>query len=98
MVKQKIQNIYTALRPSERKVADYIFSYQGGADSLLIEELAREAGVSQPTVVRFVKAVGYQSFRDFKYAMLQDEIRNQGEDKDGGIGLYGFRLSASDRL
>ena len=97
MVKQKIQNIYAALRPSERKVADYIFSYQGKAGELLIEELAREAKVSQPTVVRFVKAVGYKSFKDFKYAMLQDEMRERAEEKEE-IGLYGFRLSGKDRL
>ena len=48
MMRQKIQNIYAALRPSERKVADYILSYQGKAGELLIEELAREAKVSQP--------------------------------------------------
>ena len=98
MVKQKIQNIYAALRPSERKVADYIFSYQGKAGELLIEELAREAEVSQPTVVRFVKAVGYKSFKDFKYAMLQDEMRERAEEKEEEIGLYGFRLSGKDRL
>ena len=98
MVKQKIQNIYAALRPSERKVADYILSCQVKAGELLIEELAREAKVSQPTVVRFVKAVGYKSFKDFKYAMLQEEIRERAEGKEEEIGLYGFRLSSKDRL
>lgn len=95
MVKQKIQNIYAALRPSERKVADYILSYKGKAGDLLIEELAKEAKVSQPTVVRFVKAAGYSSFRDFKYEMIQDETRKMAEGREEEIGLYGFRLSSS---
>lgn len=98
MVKQKIQNIYAALRPSERKVADYILSYKGKAGDLLIEELAKEAKVSQPTVVRFVKAAGYSSFRDFKYEMIQDETRKMAEGREEEIGLYGFRLSSSDKL
>lgn len=98
MVKQKIQNIYAALRPSERKVADYIISYKGKAGDLLIEELAKEAKVSQPTVVRFVKAAGYSSFRDFKYEMIQDETRKMAEGREEEIGLYGFRLSSSDKL
>lgn len=98
MVKQKIQNIYAALRPSERKVADYILSYKGKAEDLLIEELAKEAKVSQPTVVRFVKAAGYSSFRDFKYEMIQDETRKMAEGREEEIGLYGFRLSSSDKL
>lgn len=98
MMRQKIQNIYAALRPSERKVADYILSYQGKAGELLIEELAREAKVSQPTVVRFAKAVGYKSFREFKYAMMQEEMRERTEGREEEIGLYGFRLSSKDRL
>ena len=98
MVKQKIQNIYAALRPSERKVADYILSYKGKAGDLLIEELAKEAKVSQPTVVRFVKAAGYSSFRDFKYEMIQDETRKMAEGREEEIGLYGFRLSCIDKL
>lgn len=98
MMRQKIQNIYAALRPSERKVADYILSYQGKAGELLIEELAREAKVSQPTVVRFAKAVGYKSFREFKYAMMQEEMRERTEGREEEIGLYGFRHSSKDRL
>lgn len=98
MVKQKIRNIYAALRPSERKVADYILSYKGKAGDLLIEELAKEAKVSQPTVVRFVKAAGYSSFRDFKYEMIQDETGKMAEGREEEIGLYGFRLSSSDKL
>ena len=98
MVKQKIRNIYAALRPSERKVADYILSYRGKAGDLLIEELAKEAKVSQPTVVRFVKAAGYSSFRDFKYEMIQNETRKMAEGREEEIGLYGFRLSSSDKL
>ena len=98
MMRQKIQNIYAALRPSERKVADYILSYQGKAGELLIEELAREAKVSQPTVVRFAKAVGYKSFREFKYAMMQEEMRERTEGREEELGLYGFRLSSKDGL
>lgn len=98
MMRQKIQNIYAALRPSERKVADYILSYQGKAGELLIEELAREAKVSQPTVVRFAKAVGYKSFREFKYAMMQEEMRERTEGREEELGLYGFCLSSKDRL
>ena len=98
MMRQKIQNIYAALRPSERKVADYILSYQGKAGELPTEERAREAKVSQPTVVRFAKAVGYKSFREFKYAMMQEEMRERTEGREEEIGLYGFRLSSKDRL
>lgn len=96
-VKIKIQQIYAGLRPSEQKVADYILRYEGKASKLLMETLASETGVSQPTVIRFVKAAGYEGFKDFKYALVQEEAKEQPQD-DEKIGLYGFPLSKKDRL
>lgn len=91
-VKIKIQQIYAGLRPSEQKVADYILSYEGKASRLLMETLALETGVSQPTVIRFVKAAGFEGFKDFKYALVREEAKEQPED-NAKIGLYGFPLS-----
>ena len=96
-VKIKIQQIYAGLRPSEQKVADYILSYEGKASRLLMETLALETGVSQPTVIRFVKAAGFEGFKDFKYALVREEAKEQPEDNEK-IGLYGFPLSKKDRL
>lgn len=96
-IKLRIRQIYPKLRPSEQKVADYILSYRDSARNLLIEEVAGKTGVSQPTVVRFVKAAGYQGFKDFKYALVQEEARGEPEERDS-IDLYGFTLSRADRL
>ena len=95
-VKIKIQQIYAGLRPSEQKVADYILEYEGKASKLLMETLAQETGVSQPTVIRFVKAAGYEGFKDFKYALVQEEAKEQPEASDK-ISLCGFQLSKKDR-
>ena len=95
-MRRKIESVYGSLRPSERKAADYLLEYRGRAGDLLMEELAGAAGVSQPTVMRFVKALGYSGFREFKYALVQEEAR--GQRKEGEIELYGFQLSSRDRL
>ena len=55
-IKLHIRQIYPNLRPSEQKVADYILEYTDSARNLLVEEVAEKTGVSQPTVIRFVKA------------------------------------------
>ena len=78
-------------------MADYILQYEGKASKLLMETMAQETGVSQPTVIRFVKAAGYEGFKDFKYALVQEEAKEQPEDS-GKAGLYGFPLSRKDRL
>ena len=62
---EKVQTAYTALRPSEKNVADYLLAYRGRPGDLLMEELSRDAKVSQPTIVRFVKALGYKGFQRF---------------------------------
>ncbi len=97
LVKIRIRQIYAGLRPSEQKVADYILQYEGKASKLLMETVAQETGVSQPTVIRFVKAAGYEGFKDFKYALVQEEAKEQPEDSEKA-GLYGFPLSRKDRL
>lgn len=97
LVKIRIRQIYAGLLPSEQKVADYILQYEGKASRLLMETVAQETGVSQPTVIRFVKAAGYEGFKDFKYALVQEEAKEQPEDS-GKAGLYGFPLSRKDRL
>ena len=82
-MRRKIESVYGSLRPSERKAADYLLEYRGRAGDLLMEELAGAAGVSQPTVMRFVKALGYSGFREFKYALVQEEARGQRSSSMG---------------
>lgn len=97
-IRFRIRQIYPHLRPSEQKVADYILGYTRSARTLLVEEVAEKTGVSQPTVIRFVKAAGFQGFRDFKYALMQEEAREDPEEENGSIDLYGFQISRTDPL
>lgn len=97
-IRRKIQTAYTALRPSEKKVADYLLAYRGRPGDLLMEELSRDAKVSQPTIVRFVKALGYKGFKDFKYAMIEEELLSEHREENGNIELYGFKLTSQDKL
>ena len=100
-IKLYIRQIYPNLRPSEQKVADYILEYTDSARNLLVEEVAEKTGVSQPTVIRFVKAAGFEGFKDFKYALMQEEAKkgakeaSQNPDK---IDLYGFQILRTDPL
>ena len=57
---------HSELRKSERKVADYILQQPDQVIHLRIVDLAQQAGVSEPTVVRFCRAIGCDGFQDFK--------------------------------
>ena len=68
---QTISDTLTDLRKSERKVADFVLNNLMQVIRMRIVDLAQEANVSEPTVVRFCRAVGCQGFQDFKLALAQ---------------------------
>tara|TARA_B110000879_G_scaffold188460_1_gene251138 strand:+ start:92 stop:940 length:849 start_codon:yes stop_codon:yes gene_type:complete len=68
---QTISDTLVNLRKSERKVAEYVLKEPLGVIRMRIVDLAQQAGVSEPTVVRFCRAVGCHGFQDFKLALAQ---------------------------
>ena len=70
----KIQDRYTSLSRNQRKVADYISNDRMAASFDSITELSRKIGVSEASLVRFAKQLGYKG-----YPGLRKEL--QGEYK-----------------
>jgi len=68
---QSISDCLHELRKSERKVADFVLKNPLKVIRMRIVDLAKEAAVSEPTVVRFCRAVGCHGFQDFKLALAQ---------------------------
>lgn len=68
---RQIENNLESLRPSERKVADYVLANAEDVIHMRIVDLAAVANVSEPTVVRFCRAIGCGGFQAFKLAMAQ---------------------------
>ena len=54
------------LRKSDRRVAEHILSNPQAALGATVAETARQAHVSEPTVMRFCAALGFDGFQDFK--------------------------------
>ena len=52
-----IKSGYEKLRTSEKKAADYILEHLKEVREMPMEKLARNSGVSQPTVVKMAKAL-----------------------------------------
>ncbi|MGX8679226.1 MAG: MurR/RpiR family transcriptional regulator [Sphaerochaetaceae bacterium] len=74
------------LRASEVKVAKCILSDPDSVIHSSISELADKAGVSDPTVLRFCRALGFNGFQDFKIHLAQSlipQIKNIHEAVDG---------------
>jgi RpiR family carbohydrate utilization transcriptional regulator len=67
----RIETVRPSLRKSERRVADLVLAKPNSAVSLSIGAVADQAGVSQPTVARFCRALGCAGFKDFKLRLAQ---------------------------
>jgi DNA-binding MurR/RpiR family transcriptional regulator len=72
----RIRTLKPSLTPSEAAVAALTLTRSGELISLGIEALARRAGVSTATVLRFCQTLGFDGFKDFKIALAVESGRS----------------------
>ena len=96
-VLDRVRGAYASLRPSEQRVADYVLKDPETCTRCTISELADQVQVSQPTVIRFVQALGFDGYRNFKYCLIRD--RSGGAAREACFDhLGGFDLKPWDQL
>jgi DNA-binding MurR/RpiR family transcriptional regulator len=71
---KQVQNDYSTLSKNQRKIADYLASNGITASFDSITELAPKIGVSEASLVRFAKQLGYKGYPSFRKE-LQAEFR-----------------------
>jgi len=71
LLSQHIAQTLEQMRKSERKVAEYVLQNLQDVLHMRVIDLASQSGVSEPTVIRFCRAVGYDGFQGFKLALAQ---------------------------
>jgi RpiR family carbohydrate utilization transcriptional regulator len=71
MLLSQVKAMREQLRPSERKLADYVVDAPREVLDLSMNEVAARAGVSQPTIARFCRALGFSGFREFRIRLAQ---------------------------
>lgn len=68
---RRITENQASLRKSEAKVADYVLANASEVIKMRIVDLASRSEVSEPTVIRFCKAIGFDGFQSFKLQLAQ---------------------------
>ena len=96
----QIESGYANLRKSEKQAADYILDHMDQAQDLPLDRLAKAAGVSQPTVLRMLKALGYKGYKDFRYHLVAELAKSGGKEKadEQPQPMYGYTLNRKDSL
>ena len=70
----EIESRLDQLRRSERKVAELVLQQPEQVIHMRIVDLAAAAEVSEPTVVRFCRAIGCDGFGNFKVALARNAL------------------------
>lgn len=79
-----IDHVYPSLRPAERAVAQYIRNHIEEAADLTVGQMADIAHVSQPTVIRFARKLGFGGYRELRYVLAQPGRRTQSDLQSAG--------------
>src|SRR5438093_8703616 len=80
------------MTPSERRVARTLLATYPSAGLESLPQLAESAGVTGPTVLRFVRKVGFEGYPDFQRS-LREEVQARSE---GLPSLYVTRAGIRD--
>lgn len=86
---QRIRQARAHMSPSECRVADSILKDARAVLGLPIAEIAQQAGVSQPTVMRFCRTLGVKGLADFK-------LKLASELSGGAISVTHCHVETSD--
>lgn len=73
----KISLMYSTLSDAERKVADYCLAHPEEARYLSLPKMAEVSEVSQTTVIRFCRSIGYTGYADFKVALVEGMVAHE---------------------
>jgi len=68
---RRITESQSSLRKSEAKVASYVLENLDEVIEMRVVDLASESAVSEPTVIRFCRAIGFDGFQSFKLQLAQ---------------------------
>ncbi|MGD8396953.1 MAG: MurR/RpiR family transcriptional regulator [Candidatus Eiseniibacteriota bacterium] len=70
----RIRARLSSLREAERKVARHVLASPERLLGQTVSDVAAASGVSEATVVRFARSVGYSGYQELKIAVARDQI------------------------
>ncbi len=92
---ERIEQLHDELSASERKLADFIVANAALIRDYSSQLLARAAGVSQSSVVKFSQKLGYRGFTDLKLAVSESVLRQYYSEQSAGSANGDRRVPAA---
>lgn len=95
---EKIKKVYSSLSASEERVADFVLSNGYAVSTMSLNKLSISVGVSEPTIIRFVKKIGCSGYSEFKMNLMKDWGRNSVSEKNENNVLVDLHINKDERL
>ncbi len=70
----RMRGLYPSLKPALQKVADLVLKQPEMVIYVSVNAVAAAAGVSEATVMRFCRTLGFKGFQDFKIALARELV------------------------
>lgn len=80
-----IKSKYASLSTKEKKIADFILKHPKESVNPSIEELAELIGISESTMVRFARKLGYTGYQRFRIALARETIPSNEQVFETGV-------------
>lgn len=71
-VRDAISEHYGALSAQQKRAADYLLANHRVAFALSVHDLAEQASVSEATLVRFAREIGYAGYQELRAALMDE--------------------------
>jgi DNA-binding MurR/RpiR family transcriptional regulator len=75
-VRKALESQYASLTSQQRRAADYLLSHQRTVFAMSVQELARAADVSEATLVRFARRLGFDGYLELRSALTDEAKRD----------------------
>lgn len=74
-LEELVNTYYDILSYNEKLVIDYILNHQEEVSTSTSEEVARQCGVTRPTLLRTLKKLTVEGYSELKYLLQQNSIK-----------------------
>jgi DNA-binding MurR/RpiR family transcriptional regulator len=75
-IRKTLESVYPSLTLQQRRAADYILSNQRTVFAMSVQELARVTDVSEATLVRFARSLGFEGYLELRAALVDEAKRD----------------------
>jgi len=86
-----VQQHYDELSKVEKKVADYVQLHPDRMILASLQAMSEKCGVSDASVLRFCRSLGFSGYQDFKAALVPELLK-------GGVNIYEEMDFSDDHL